>query len=297
MSMLPDELRATIVARHHTVARSELIAAGVPARDIERWRTCGVIVAVTADVFAVGDALHHHPFQTRAAAMSFADERSVCDPISSARVWRLDGVFSPSRPSFVDRDDIPHGLVVERADGIRALSPAATWLGLAHVLRPDQYERWSASIIPDRVSVRAAHDAVRRMADHRRGPELRAIRLLSIRRKWQRPHWSDHERRVRASLRRRGMVGLDGGHSIELPSGLVVHATAVDHRHRWAVEVDHRGWHRGRWSPRTEHWIDRQLAELGWTHVRVTDRQLDRDANHAMQRVVATHPSRATRAA
>lgn len=292
MSVLPDALRVRIVSRHHTVTRAELAEAGVPPDDIARWRACGIIVDVAPGMFAIGDAMHHRPFLTRAAAMSLADDDAVCDPLTSAAVWGLGGVFSPSRPAVVAATGVPSSHIVERPDGIRAMSPAATWLGVACELRPAHFERWSVSIIPDRVSLRAAHDAVRRSADHRRRPHLRAIRLLSTTRSWQRPHWSDHERRVRASLRRRGLNGLDGTHSIELPSGIVLHPTAVDHGQRWAVELDHRRWHGGRWSAATQRWVDHQLEQMGWTYVRVTDRKLDRDPHRAMQIVTASHPSR-----
>jgi len=289
MSVLPDQLRARIVARHHPVTRTELADAGVPSEDVVRWRACGAIVEVAPGVFAIGDAIHHRPFLTRAAAMSLADGDAVCDPLTSAKVWGFGGVFSTSRPTVKSASGVPRSHIVERPDGIRVLSPAATWLGMAGELRPGHFERWSASIIPERMSVRAAHEVIRRSADHRRRPDLRAIRVLSQKRSWQRPHWSDHERRVRASLRRRGLHGLDGTHTIELPSGVMLHPAAVDHERRWAVEVDHRRWHHGRWSARTQRWIDRHLEQLGWTYVCVSDRQLDRDPTKVMNGVVASH--------
>lgn len=288
MSVLPAGLRSRIASRHYTVTRTELAEVGVPPSDVARWLACRVLVELAPGVLCVADAERLDPFGTRAAARCLSDPTIVCDALTSAQVWGLPGIFALSRPSTRLVDGVPARHVVDRADGLRVLSPAATWFALTRSLRPAHFDTWSTSVLGHEISVAEAHDVVRRWGDHRNAADRRAIAVLSSRRRWQRPGDVTLERRVRSSLRRRGLTGLDGTHTISLPSGVEVHPTAVDHEHRWGIEIDHRRWHRGRWSTATATWIDRQLRECGWTIVRVSDTSLRRNFLRAMNTALAT---------
>ncbi len=288
MSVLSTTLVRRIVGRHHTVTASELLADGLPRRDLDTWVATGVLAELHPGVYAVGDALRADPFHTRAAAACRRVDR-VCDALTSARCWALPGVFAISRPTTIPIGEIPPGLVVERDDGIRVMSPAATWFGLAGVLRPDPYRAWSRTVLGERIGIVDAHDAVRSLADPRRAPHRRAVAALSACRRWQRPPGGQLERRVRASFRRRGIHGLDGAHTIPLADGVTVHPTVVDHRRRWGVEIDHVGWHGGRFPAGLRRWIDRRLAEAGWTIVTISDHRLEFDVAAAMRELVRAH--------
>ncbi|MEL6892225.1 MAG: hypothetical protein AAFP84_11555 [Actinomycetota bacterium] len=295
MSILSPTLIRRIRRRHHTVTMTELLDDGVAIGDVRRWIGVGVLTELAPGVLAVTDALRLDPFHVRAAALALADPIAVCDPITSARCWELPGVFRPTRPTTVDDTTAPRTHVVRRLDGIRLLSPAATWFGLAGLLSPSRFVEWSAIVLDEHVDVRAAHDVVRRSADPGRAAHRRAATVLSSRRAWQRPSGNGDERRVRASLRRRGLAGLDGTHTIEIRLGgtvYSVHPTAVDHELRWGVEVDHVDWHGGRRSDELQHAVDLGLRRAGWHITTVTDRAVRRDATAAMDAVVAERAER-----
>ncbi len=290
MSVLSSELRDRVVARHHTVTAAELVADGVHGRDIRRWIAADALAEVAPGVFAVTQALAADPFATRAAALALSGD-DVCDPVTSARCWGLPGVFRPARPTTMRRDSIPAGFVVERRDGIRLLSPAATWFGLAGVLTPDRFVEWSDEILGRRVDVGQAHRVVAQLARPDRAAHRRAAAVLSSRRRWQRPGVGELERRVRASFRRRGFHGLDGAHTLPTRTGILVHPTVTDHARRWALEIDHRSWHGGRHGPAARNRIVRDLARTGWSMFYVSDTRLRRDFTGTMREVVAMLPS------
>ncbi len=285
MSVLSPTLVERIVGRHHTVTAAELAADGLPSRDLEVWVATGVLTALHPGVYAVSDALRAEPFLTRAAAACRRADR-VCDALSSARCWALPGVFATSRPTTIPLERLPPEVVVERDDGIRVLSRAATWFGLADVLRPEQYRTWSRTMLGDRIDVVAAHEAVRFLADERRPSHRRAVAAVSAQRRWQRPAGAQLERRLRASFRRRGIGCLDGTHTIDLDDGITVHPTVVDHQLRWGVEIDHLGWHGGRHPDGLRRWIDRRLRAAGWTITTISDRHLELDFATAMLELV-----------
>lgn len=288
MSVLSPDLVRRIRRRHHVVSAAELVHDGLSQRDLAGWIATRVLTEVAPGVFAVTDALRAQPFLTRAAAACLDGDR-VCDALSSARCWQLPGVFAVSRPRTIHRRTVPSDHVVERDDGIRAMSPAATWFGLSEVLRPHPYRDWSSVVLNDRIDVARAHEVVAAIADHRRPPHRRAAAVLSSQRSWQRPPGGELERRVRASFRRRGITGLDGAHRISLDGGFVVHTTAVDHDLRWGVEIDHLRWHGGRLPEGLRRWVDRRLHDVGWTIEYVSDHRLHHDFAAAMRALTASY--------
>ncbi|MEM1332648.1 MAG: hypothetical protein AAGG08_04240 [Actinomycetota bacterium] len=291
MTALSPQLRYRIVQRHHTVTRRELLADGVPQRDIERWVGARVLREVVPGVLALDDALRATPFETRAAALCLSGPDAVLDAPSSARILALPGAFRPGRPGLaVDRLDSAE--VIERPDGLRILSAAATWFGMCALLHPAHARRWSGAVLETHVDLRDAHRVVRRHADIAAAGGRHALAGISSRRRWQRPGDPALERRLRSSLRRRGHVGLDGTHHLELPHGVVVYLTVADHRARWGVEIDHRRWHGGRWPSDTEAWIDRRIAAAGWTVWRVPDDRLRRSFAATMHDLAADHAMR-----
>lgn len=285
MSVLSPALRRRIIRRHHTVTATELHADGVPARDVSMWLTTGVLTEVRRQVYAVTDALRNEPFLTRSAALCIDDDR-VCDAITSAHHWDLPGVFRPTHPTAVPIEEVVRAHVVRQRGGVLVLSPAATWFGLAEVLRPEAFVSWSHSVLGERIDVVEAHRVVRRLGDPSRAAHRRAAAVMSSSARWQRPSGTDLERRVRASMRRRGITGLDGAHTIELTGGLRIHPTVVDHELRWGIEIDHRSWHGGRHSPAFAGWLDRQLRRRGWAIELVSDRRLQRDVAGQMSALV-----------
>jgi very-short-patch-repair endonuclease len=55
---------------------------------------------------------------------------------------------------------------------------------------------------------------------------------------------------------------------------------------RLGVEVDHVTWHGGRLDAQRDKRRDRQLARLGWTVVRVTDDDVTRRLDEAVQHII-----------
>lgn len=290
MSLLPAGLRAEISRRHHTIPIARLLEAGVERRQLSDWLATRTLVELAPGVVAVGDAVVRDPFTTRAAALS-SDPSLVCDAVTSARCWRLPGVFRSRRPSMIDRTTVPDHHVTRRDDGLSLLTPAATWFALASVFRPGHFATWSDAVLGSAVTVVDAHEVVRARATPKRAADRRAALALSTHRRWQRPPDPGLERRVRASFRRRGLTGLDGAHRLDLDPGVTIHPTVTDHRRRWAIEIDHVGWHGGRWSVEFTDWIDRCARRAGWTILRVDDRALRADLGSTMSDLITRLPS------
>ena len=163
---------------------------------------------------------------------------------------------------------------VTTVGAFRLLRPARLICDLAVYLSDDDLDSVIEQMLERRIASMAVIRAVANefKAPGRNGTK-RLRRVLNGREDWTRPAESDLERRLARALAGRGLdivaqldVELDGGRHVRLD--LAVPAV------RLAVEVDHATWHAGRLDVERDKRRDRQLARLGWTVVRVTDRDI-----------------------
>jgi hypothetical protein len=247
-------------------------------------------------------------FEARCAAIVAARPGAVVAGLAAARLWGFRHVFPPTVPEVlvetasavrrvvvrVERP-VPASHVVERPDGIVVTTRERTWFDCAAHLTDDKFAALTDWLLTDGVAMPALWGVTRDLSDRGRRGGARVRRVVSDRPDWQRPRRSRLEARLRRSLRRRGLdVAI--APPLRLPNGSTVHLAAAEPGRRWAVEVDHLGWHGGRFAlrpPGRAHPAER----IGWRVERVTDVALESDPRAVVDALVAGHDAWASRSA
>lgn len=285
---LAERTRAAVAARHGLVTKTELRLDGMSDGAIKALVVRDVLTPEQPGVYRVPGS--NPSFESRCAAVCLAVRDAVITGPAAARLWGFRHVFEVSVPevstaapnvrraSVHDRGPGRDAAdVTERADGIRLTTPGRTWFDCARFMTDEKFELLTSWVVEHHALPNELHAVARRLDTRGRPGAGRVHRVLSYRSGWQRPAESDCEHKVVRALRRRGFTGLAGSDRIELLGGHLVHVTAADRSARWAVEVDHVGWHGGRFTPTRLRARDRRIREAGWEVVHTTDRDLRRN--------------------
>jgi hypothetical protein len=288
---------AGVVSRRHGIVTVAELGREHGAHELDRLRRHGVLVPVHPGVFRL--TWMADTFEARCAAIVAARPDVVVAGIAAARLWGFRHVFPPTIPDVVVAsplqarrvvarvDDLPASHVVERDDGIRLTTRERTWFDCAVHLTDEKFTALTDWLVADGVAVPALWRITRELSGGERRGARRVRRVVSARADWQRPAGSRLEARLRRALRRRGL-DIVAAPPLQLPNAVTVHLAAAAPTHRWAVEVDHVGWHGGRFGGGRVGRVH-PATRIGWRVERVTDLDYRADPGAVADRLVADH--------
>jgi very-short-patch-repair endonuclease len=279
-------------AQHGVVSRTQLLAAGLTRRHVERRIQRSLLRVVHRGVYAVG----HRALAQEAiwmAAVLAAGEGAVLSHWSAASLWRLRQGRGPRshvtcRRARRDR----HGIAFHEAElagdevtverGIPVTTAARTALDLAPSLPGSSLARMIAA------TQRSAGPSLAELLDRyprRPGtPKLRAIIAGPIARTR-----SDLEAEWLERIERAGLPRPDVNIAVE-----GYEADFVWYEERVIAELDTYVTHGSPLAFERDRERDRKLTAAGWRVVRVTDRQTD-DALGDLSRLLAASAARSPR--
>ena len=295
MIQIPRPGLALARSQHGLVTLEQLAAAGVTARTRSRLLTGGQLVPVAQGVSRI--ASHPVTFEQRCLGALLAAPSAALSGPSAGRIFGLrrcttDDVHLLARNTVTLDGVVAHRTTLLRPTDIttvgafRLLRPARLICDLAVYLSDDDLDSVIEQVLERRM---ASMSLIRAVANEFTAPgrngTKRLRRVLNGRAGWTRPGESDLERRLCRALADRSLdvvpqfdVELDGGRHVRLDLAL----PAV----RLAVEVDHATWHAGRLDVERDKRRDRQLTRLGWTVVRVTDRDIESRLEETVDEIV-----------
>lgn len=293
-----DAAIARLAARQHgCVARWQLLDAGISREQIAVRLETGRFVHLHRGVYLAGVAPPQHA-RAMAALLAYRLAAVLSHP-SAAALWAL-LPYPATAPAWVtippERDARRPRIRavrarlesqdVRRRHGMRLTSPPRTILDLAGLIEdPYELERIVADAAYRRLASEAElRDQLERNPGKRGAARLRRVLDLPGGPKRTR---SPAERALLRLLRRRGIAGFR--------TNARVHGYEVDFywpRQQVVVEVD--GWeaHSSRKAFEDDRLKAARLQAHGIAVMRVTGRQLDRDPDGAIARLVATLQSR-----
>lgn len=185
----------------------------------------------------------------------------------------LGGRFVVHRCRRVDPVDI-----VQRADGIRVMSPTRALLDIADIVREAAAGSILEQLINDGKGNMATHITTLARLGHSRRPGTHTMaRVIAARPKWRAAMQSDLEVRVLAEIRRQGLPIPELQYVVTLPNGEHVRLDFAWPLFRELLEVDHPFWHAGNEESHKDKRRDRKMATIGWHTTRVTDFDVDDD--------------------
>jgi Transcriptional regulator, AbiEi antitoxin/Protein of unknown function (DUF559) len=281
-----DLVRTLAERQHGVVARRQLLAAGVDAERVRRWREGGRLVDLRRGVYALGHGLL--PLEGRwMAAVLACGSKAVLSHRSAAALWDL-------RPPGGVAIDVTVGADGRRRtlDGVRVHRSATAGEAFAVVERgiPVTTVAWTlldlAAVVPRHVLRRAVEES-----DRRELLDMGAITAVFERS--PRRAGSTALRAVLADMGRHGITrtrsDVEAGflqlcldHGLPRPE-VNRYANGVERDFRWpdphrlVVEVD--GWahHRGRTAFEADRARDRRAVADGWRVARFTASEVQRD--------------------
>lgn len=276
---------------HGIAGDTELRALGVTVDQRERLVAQGFLVPVHKGVYRARSAPVTLEGRCRAICLRCPD--GAITGRAAGRLWGLRNMGSGSTievrvPHFANalaaedvafrRCNVLDAIdVVERADGIRVVSPPRLLFDLSAVLTDLDLESVVEQVL-DRgwCTMPTIHATGRRLIHPARPGSARFARVVASRPAWLKPADSDLEVLLFDALRRAGVPGMVRQHRLELPGGWAIHADIAVPTLRWAVPVDHVTWHGGRIDAQRDKENDRQAGLLGWQVNRVTDDDVTR---------------------
>ncbi len=180
--------------------------------------------------------------------------------------------------------------VVERADGIRVVSPPRLAFDLAAELSDEDLESVVEQLIDRRMcSVSTLVRTAQRLCRPARPGSARFQRVIYSRPTAMPAADSDLEVVLFRALVRAGIGGLVRQLPIPLRGRAPVHADLAVPHLRWAIEVDHVTWHGGRLETQRDKQRDRAVRAAGFRVDRVTDLEVEHDLVRLTQELVAIH--------
>ena len=304
MSVFTASLADHASARHGVVTVDELCAHGIGRARRERLVTDGLLVPVFKGVYRLRSS--PDSLLARCRAIAAADPSAIVTGRAAGRIWGV------RRMGQIDTIEVrvphfSHALnqpwvrlrrcnaiepvdVVERADGIRIVSPPRLAFDLAANLTELDLESVIEQILDQRWCTAATLiDTGRRLYHPARPGSTRFLRVMLSRPRWMRPADSHHEVVLYGALRSVGVGGLVRQFDLPLPGGWTIHADVAVPDLRWAIPVDHITWHGGSISIQRDKQNDRQAVRLGWTVTRVTDGDLEHRLGGTVEELIAIH--------
>lgn len=162
--------------------------------------------------------------------------------------------------------------LVDRADGIRVISPTRAALDIADVVLDAAAGSILEQLINDNRGTLATHAATLARLGHPRRPGTMTMgRVIASRPRWRRALQSDLEAKVLAEITRQGLPAPEVQYPFRLPTGGRIRLDFAWPGFREALEVDHPFWHAGNQESHRDKHRDRKLATVGWHTTRITD--------------------------
>jgi very-short-patch-repair endonuclease len=232
-------------------------------------------------------------FEGRCLAICLARPDAVISGRAGGRLWGVRGmgpapVIDVVVPHFANSvvdggvrfrrcNVLDPGDVVERADGIRVVSPPRLIFDLSRDLSDIDLESVLEQVLDRRwCTMPTIYATGRRLYHPARPGSARFARVVHARPAWLRPVDSHHELVLFDALRAARFEGMVRQHPIALPGGWTIHADIALPRLQWAIPIDHVTWHGGRFAAQRDKQNDRQARSIGWQVDRVTDDDIDR---------------------
>jgi very-short-patch-repair endonuclease len=273
-------------AQHGVVSRTQLLAAGVSRRQIERRLERGALRPVYRGVYAVGHAVlsREGPWM---AAVLYGGEGAVLSHWSAATLWRMRSGTGPrthvstprkrrsGRAITFHHAHLPPDEITEE-QGIPVTTPARTLLDLAPLL-PSPVLARMVEAAPNR----GAHLA--KLLD--RYPRRRGAASLAAALGPAPVTRSDLEATMLAAMERTGLP--------RPRVNVVIEGHEVDFvwtEHRVIAELDTYVTHGSRAAFERDRERDRKLAIAGWTVVRITDERGVEDLRRLLDASAARSP-------
>jgi very-short-patch-repair endonuclease len=266
--------------QHWAVARSQLIAGGVPGPVVDRRLHNGLLVPVHAGVYVVAGSERTWP-QRIAAATLAAGPGAAASHRAAGFLHGLDGV--EPRPEVTvrrGRAPRPAGVVVHRAttlpaadveerDGIPRTPVAATLVGLAAVLSAPRLEAaLDDALVRGLVS---SSYLARRIEGGRRGQAgVATLRMLLEVRQGGRWTQSEFERRLFAVLAAAGVPLPVPQFEVVLPGGRRIYLDFAWPELLLAIEANSYRHHASRRDWSRDHVRNNAAIALGWRILPVT---------------------------
>lgn len=296
MNQIPRAALAFARRHHGLVTTDQLTAAGMADRSRRRLLTDGLLVPVHQGIYRLSS--HEPTFEQRCVAACLAVphgmlsgptagrvhglRKCVTDDIHiiSTRAILIDGIHGHRSNFLVPSDSVERGT-------LRILRPARLVCDLAIYLSDADLESVIEQVLDRRMTSLSTLRGIAAgfIASGRNGSR-RLARVLNSRPDWNKPPESDLELRVLRALAARG-VHLTPQYNVELDGGRVVRLDMADPTIRLAVEVDHANWHADRFQVQRDKQRDRALIRLGWTVLRVTDRDIEHRFASTIDELVA----------
>lgn len=286
MPSITAPLAEYVASRHGVLSTQELRSFGLGPTQTGALVTSGLLVPIFRGVYrlrSAPDTLH-----ARCRAICLAHPDAVITGRAAGRLWgvrrmgRVD-IIEVRVPHFGNSLNAPFVRlrrcnamdpvdVVERADGIRVVSPPRLAFDLAVELSELDLESVIEQIIDERwCTARTLIDTGRRLYHPARPGSTRFLMVLGKRPLWMKPADSHDEVVLFDALRTAGVVGLTRQHRLDLPGGWTIHADIAVPALKWAIPIDHITWHGGAISIARDKQNDRQARQIDWTVSRVTD--------------------------
>lgn len=286
--------------QHGAVSRRQLRRLGMSDAAISRAAEAGRLHRIFHGTYAVGHRNVGARGRLRAATLACGDGALVSHR-SAAALLRLidegpvviDVIAPPSRGRKIDGIRLHHVRLprpeeVGAVDGIPCTSPARTLVDLAgavgaRTLR-SAFERAAQRRVLDIRAIEAAIDPGRRGMKALRSllDEWRRAAPLTTKGRLKSPL----EAKVLPLLLRRGLPAP----LLNAPVAIAAGPIEVDFlwpRHRLVVEADSRDFHATHIAFERDRWRDRELLRAGYSTLRVTHRQAEREAAAVVEAIAA----------
>lgn len=277
----PIELTAIARSQHGLVTDQQLADLGITYWTLRTWLRDGVLVRLHRGVLA--SPLTEATFERRCLAATMAIGDIAISGPTAGRLHRLRRMPTDDIHAVCPRMGVTlagvvihasNGLApgdIELVDGIPTLRPTRLAADLGRHLSDDDLESVIEQMLDRRLTTMPALFAMaRRLQARGRDGMARFVRVINGRPAWQRPAGSEIEMRFLDALAEAG-VELVRQLRLPLPDGGLAVLDAAVPACRIAIEVDHVTWHGGRLESEADKARDRQLLQMKWTTIRVTD--------------------------
>jgi hypothetical protein len=289
MAALPVALATYASGVHGYLSDDDLRRFGVSEWQRDRLVRAGMLITVFRCVYRI--AAYPETFEGRCRAICLAAPTAVITGRAAGRLWglRLMGRITQIEvraPHYCNtlkapwvrlrRCNVMEGVdIVERADGIRVVSPPRLAFDLAANLTPLELESVIEQILDRRYCIMTTlYEMGRRLYHPARPGATTFARVLASRPEWLKPVDSNHELVLYDALRTAGVTGMVRQHKLSLPTGWDIHADVAVPTLRWAIPIDHVTWHGGRIDTQRDKHNDRLAGTIGWRVDRVTDEDI-----------------------
>ncbi len=290
------------------VSRSQVRALGMSDSAIRHAVATGHLHPVFRGVYALGPGRREERGRLFAATLACGEKTVVSHRSAAALMGLLDtapvsiDVIAPGKRGVsidgIRRHDVRRPQLWETGtfDGIPCTSPGRTLVDLAGVVGTrtlrSAFERAAARKLLDLVAIEASIGrggrtgtrAVRGLLDQWRGaaPVLAAGRLKS-----------PLEAKILPLLAKRGLPMPLSNAPVELAEGRRIEVDFLWPEHRFVLEADSRAFHATDVAAERDRWRDRELMRVGFSTMRVTWEEAEREAEAVGNAIAArVHPLR-----